>query len=350
VAAPDRLSSYRSKRDFERTSEPKGKVAKAPKGAPRFVIQQHSATALHWDLRLEQDGVLRSWALTRGLPWTPDENHLAVHTEDHPMQYLDFEGDIPEGEYGGGNMFVWDVGWFEPHEMLDDKVVVTLHGQRAQGRHSLFAFKGKNWLIHRMDPPADPARQPLPAPFPPMKAVPGRLPTGDGWAFEVEHVGVRVLAQVSGGGVDLFTADGEDVSTRFPEVRRMGRAVGSTEVALDGVLAADGGEQAVRRRLEPASSSTVRRRSQREPVKLLVFDCLWWDGHPLLDVPWEERRERLEALALDDVAWATPTAHLGDGKPLRDAAKAQGIALIAKRRSSPYRPGEASKDWRRLGG
>ena len=122
------------------------------------MVQEHDARNLHWDLRLEHDGVLVSWALPRGIPAHPDENRLAVHTEDHPLEYLDFEGEIPKGEYGAGTMEVWDTGTYEAEKFRDNEVIATFHGERMQGRYALFSTRGKDWLIHRMDPPAqDPA-------------------------------------------------------------------------------------------------------------------------------------------------------------------------------------------------
>src|SRR5664279_840672 len=157
------LEEYRGKRDFAVTPEPSGDAkeqAEAPERA-RFIVQEHHARALHWDLRLEHDGVLLSWAVPKGIPTTPQRNHLAVHTEDHPLEYLDFEGKIPDGNYGAGTMGVWDRGEYEIHELRDDKLVVTFHGERVQGRYALFQTGGKNWIIHRMDPPSDPGRVPV---------------------------------------------------------------------------------------------------------------------------------------------------------------------------------------------
>ena len=142
---------------------------------PVFVIQEHHARALHWDFRLEHDGVLVSWALPKGIPEDPKTNHLAVHTEDHPLDYGSFEGEIPAGEYGGGRVTIWDRGDFDLEKWTDTEVMVVLHGSRVSGRYVLFPTGGKNWMIHRMDPaPED--FQPLPEKVRPMLATPGRLP------------------------------------------------------------------------------------------------------------------------------------------------------------------------------
>src|SRR5882724_299933 len=131
------LEEYHAKRDFDATPEPAGKVEGEEEAVDRarFVVQEHHARALHWDLRLEHGGVLLSWAVPKGIPATPKKNNLAVHTEDHPLEYLDFEGDIPDGNYGAGSMHVWDRGEYELHELRDDKVVATFYGERVKGRY-----------------------------------------------------------------------------------------------------------------------------------------------------------------------------------------------------------------------
>src|SRR5204863_8340673 len=136
-----------------------------------LVVQEHHARALHWDLRLERDGVLASWAVPKGLPVDPKRNHLAVHTEDHPLEYLSFEGDIPRGEYGAGSMHEWDTGTYDTHKWTDREVQVTLHGERVRGRYVLFQTRGKDWMIHRMDPAQDPERSAPPDNLRPMNAT-----------------------------------------------------------------------------------------------------------------------------------------------------------------------------------
>jgi bifunctional non-homologous end joining protein LigD len=352
----DRLERYRDIRDFEATPEPAGQVAPTPEGLPRFVVQQHDATALHWDLRLEHDGVLVSWAVPRGIPWSPDENHLAVHTEDHPMEYLDFEGDIPDGNYGAGHMDVWDHGTYETIEFTEKKAQVILHGQRVQGRYALFRTDGRNWMIHRMDPPQDPNRSPLPTHLPLMWPTPGSLPddTGDGeWGYEIRWTGARVLVASSGGRVRVSDADGNDITDRLPELRRLGRQLGYTEAILDGVVVAKGpgglplpDREAVDRRFAQKSERTIRRLSETAPLAVMLFDLLWQDGYPLTEIPFAERRSRLEALGLEGPGWQTPSIRWDSGPALLTAIQAQGHpGLIAKRANSPYLPGETSPDW-----
>src|SRR3954464_7641839 len=210
---PDRLERYREKRDPGATPEPAGAAPAAPTSerAPRFVVQEHHARRLHWDLRLEHEGTLASWAVPRGIPPDPKRNNLAVRTEDHPLEYLEFHGEIPAGNYGAGTMTIWDRGVYELHKWRDGEVMVTLYGERVQGRYVLFRTRGDDWMIHRMDPPQDPAREPMPragGPMPeavvPMLARTGELPRdGDAWAYEIKWDGVRAIGFVDGGRLRL---------------------------------------------------------------------------------------------------------------------------------------------------
>jgi bifunctional non-homologous end joining protein LigD len=348
------LDRYRSMRDFEVTPEPSGAEGDEQAGADghgRFVVQEHHARRLHWDFRLERDGVLVSWALPRGVPPDPKVNHLAVPTEDHPLSYIDFEGEIPAGNYGAGNVTIWDHGTYECEKWEDDEVMVILHGQRVTGRYVLFPTGERKWMIHRMSPPQDPDRQPLPTDLRPMEAVPGDLPAGDeDWAFEIAWDGRRVLLLGEGGRVQVQGPDGDETA-RWPELSRLGRALGAHQVVLDGVLVTvddDGRPRrgGLDRRLEAVGTTTARRRAKEEPAAYMLIDLLHLDGHPTLDLPYTERVARLAALGLAGSAWQTPGHHVGDGAALLQAARTQGLAgVVAKRLDRPYRPGERSPDW-----
>lgn len=344
----DALTEYRRKRDFGATPEPAGEdlPAGADEAAPsgRFVVHQHDATRLHWDLRLEADGVLWSFAIPRCLPWDPGRNNLAVHTEDHPIEYLTFEGDIPSGTYGAGHMFIWDQGHYDLLEREAGKLVVDLWGERVEGRYALFRTgEERDWMIHRMSPPADPDRAWPPEFVAPMQARPGDPKSGDGWAWEVRLSGLRVMTTLLAGAVRMHDAAGVDVSDRFVDVRRIGRATGSVEAVLDGVVV--GEPHHLERRMTTAPMSG-RRAAESAPVKLMVFDLVWLDGHPRWDRTWDERRADLEALDLDGPAWSTATAHRGDGPALVTAAGQHGVSgLVGKRRNSIYRPDETTADW-----
>lgn len=146
------LEEYRKKRDFSKTSEPEGSDQVASSGS-RFVIQEHHASHLHWDFRLEMEGVLKSWALPKGMPVSKNEKRLAVMTEDHPLEYIDFEGEIPEGQYGAGKVFIWDKGTYELKIRDSSKIEFFLNGNKTSGRYVLIRLKGqeKNWLIIKLD-------------------------------------------------------------------------------------------------------------------------------------------------------------------------------------------------------
>ncbi len=217
------LDTYRAKRDAQKTPEPVPEwdvpeVTADHTGDQQdgrgdtFVVQEHHATALHWDVRLERDGVLVSWAVPKGLPLDPERNHLAKQTEDHPMAYATFEGEIPKGEYGGGTVTIWDSGTYELLKWREREVKVVLHGERVQGTYVFFRTGGQDWMVHRVDPPPE-GWTPLPTDLAPMLATTGSLPRDDGrWSYEVKWDGVRALVAVEGGRVTLTSRNGNDIT------------------------------------------------------------------------------------------------------------------------------------------
>ena len=354
--AKRKLADYERKRSSSKTPEPSGRARskRAKAGEPRFVIQEHHARRIHWDLRLERDGVLASWALPRGVPPTPKDTRLAVRTEDHPVEYLDFEGDIPKGSYGAGTMKVWDRGTYVAEKFGDEKVEVELRGERVQGRYALFPTKPPNWMIHRMDPPAEPDREPLPASVAPMLAGLGkRLPRDESaYAYELKWDGVRALAYCEPGRVRLESRNLRDVSSQYPEVtRELREALGSREALIDGEVVAfdeDGRPdcQRLQRRMHVASDSTVRRRMADTPATYIAFDLLHLEGRSLLELPYTDRRKLLAKLELDGPSLQCPAHHLGDAHALLDLTKEQGLeGLVAKRLDSTYQPGRRSRAW-----
>jgi bifunctional non-homologous end joining protein LigD len=350
---PSNLDSYKAKRDFSATPEPSGDAAgSGAKRTSRFVVQEHHARSLHWDLRLERDGALASWAVPKGIPPDPRKNHLAVQTEDHPLEYLDFHGEIPAGQYGAGTMQIWDRGTYETHKWRDKEVMVTFHGERVRGKYVLFRTDGNNWMIHRMDPPEDPDREPMPEHVEPMLARTGDLPTDDRkWAYEIKWDGVRGIAYVDGGRLRLEARSGRDITSRYPELRELGRALAGRQAVLDGEVVAfdaDGRPsfQKLQGRMHLTSEHAVRRLSQSDPVHYVVFDLLWLDGRSLMELPYSERRELLMELGLNGPTWRTPANHVGDGAAMLEASRAQGLeGIIAKRLEAPYAPGRRTAAW-----
>ncbi|MDQ6816941.1 MAG: DNA ligase D, partial [Actinomycetota bacterium] len=324
----------------------------------RFVVQEHRATRLHWDLRLEHDGALASWAIPNGIPTHPSENRLAVRTEDHPLEYLEFHGDIPKGQYGAGAMSIWDRGMFETHKWEERKVEVTFHGERLTGRYGLFPISRdeatrNDWMIHRMDPPTDPDRQPMPERIVPMLARSGtRVPTPESqWSFEVKWDGVRAIAYIQPGRLRLESRNLNEITDAYPELRGLVRAAGMRELVLDGEVVAfdDQGRpsfERLQRRMHVTSPSAVRRLMSSHPVVYAIFDLLYMDGRSLMDLPYSERRARLEALDLSGAAWRMPGAHAGMGTKLLEATRLQGLeGIVAKRLDSRYEPGRRTGAW-----
>ncbi|MEW9530198.1 DNA polymerase ligase N-terminal domain-containing protein [Microbispora sp. NPDC049125] len=318
----DKLGTYRAKRDPRRTSEPIPDDTRRG-GDDTFVIQEHHARSLHWDLRLERDGVLVSWAIPRGLPPDPATNHLAVHTEDHPMEYAAFEGEIPEGEYGGGTMTIWDRGRYTTEKWNDREVKIVLSGSRASGRYVLFQTDGRNWMIHRMDPP-DAGWEPQPMSLAPMTPVTrSRVPRDAGaYAWEFAWGGLRALAHVSGGRLVLRSAAGDEITREHRWLRPLAESLGSRAVTLDGEIVTLGGTSVY-----------------------VCYDLLYDDGRPLLAEPYERRRAGLEELGMTGARWQIAPSWPGEVQAVRRAAAGQGLpGVVGKRLGSPYTPGE-SPSW-----
>ena len=355
MAENDRLKRYREMRSADRTPEP---VPADPPAADedqrRFVIQEHHATALHWDFRLERDGVLVSWAIPKGLPPDPKKNHLAVHTEDHPLDYALFEGEIPAGEYGGGSVSIWDRGTYELEKWSEREVKVVLRGERSHGRFVLFKTgdggkRGRDWMIHRMDPP-DPGWHPLPELIAPMLATPGTLPTEDSeWAYEMKWDGVRLVLYIAGGRVRALTRNERDVTSTYPELHALAASLGTRQLILDGeIIATDANGRISFGALQPRMHVARPGKSllATVPVTYLAFDVLHLDGVSLLDTPYSERREALEGLNLRGPYWSTPPHFAGGGEDAVATSRAQGLeGVVAKRLSSKYLPAKRTRDW-----
>jgi len=350
----DRLAEYRGKRDASRTPEPVPEgAAVSPDGTGQpagiFVVQEHHARRLHWDFRLERDGVLVSWALPKGVPDDPAVNHLAVHTEDHPMEYATFHGEIPRGEYGAGAVTIWDHGTYEVLKWTDREVKVTLHGQRVSGGYVLFATGGKNWMIHR-------ERLPLPAALTPMLATTGEPPARNraGWAVEMKWDGVRALAFIENGRLRLGSRTGKDITATYPDLAGLGHATSHKQVLFDGeIVAFTGGRpdfEALQPRMHVASPAQAVRLAQLTPVTYLAFDVLQVDGRSLVALPYSERRALLEEIFRNGSNWLSPPNFPGeDVDDVLAASAANGLeGVVAKRLDSRYEPGTRTRSWLKI--
>jgi bifunctional non-homologous end joining protein LigD len=335
----EKLGTYSGKRNRARTPEPFG--GRRSGGAPLFVVQRHAARALHYDFRLERDGVLASWAVPKGVPLEPGKQHLAVHVEDHPLDYGSFEGEIPKGEYGGGTVEIWDRGTYELVETKPDGgLTVRLAGQRLKGTWTLVPAKlggdEKNWLILRKREDGEPSGGGRT--YAPMLAtLAERLPEGEGWVFELKWDGYRALGYVRGAQATLRSRNGNDLTERFAAVaKELVKAVRTPDCVVDGEVCAldDSGR--------PSFSAMQRGGA---PLVYELFDVLEIDGEVLVALPLAERRRRLEAI-LAPTGLVQLSGEFDDGAALLDAAEAQGLeGVMAKRVSSRYQEGKRTRDW-----
>jgi bifunctional non-homologous end joining protein LigD len=342
VKKSSKLQTYRGKRDPKATPEPFSGRKRSKQ--PIFVVQRHAARSLHYDFRLERDGVLASWAVPKGVPMEPGTQHLAVHVEDHPLDYATFQGEIPKGQYGAGSVEIWDRGTYElVEEKKDGGLTVRLRGQKLDGLWTLIpahlSGQEKNWLIVRKreqaeaKTPSRPVRR-----YQPMLATLAEdLPHGGDWLFEPKWDGYRALAYLREGAVELRSRRDNDLTERFAEVARaLPRGVRTPSCVLDGeVCALD----------EQGRSSFSLMQQGKGRLVYLVFDVLEIDGEQVLGRPLIERRELLRGL-LDR---RSATVHLSetfdDGDALLDAANAQGLeGVMAKRSSSVYEQ-RRSRNW-----
>ena len=336
------LGDYRRKRDPKRTPEPFGAKRKRARQAPLFVIQRHDARRLHYDLRLERDGALASWAVPKGLPLRAGERHLAVHVEDHPLDYASFEGVIPKGEYGAGTVEIWDRGTYE---VLEEKrgggLTFRLDGERAQGVWTLVPAHldgdEKNWLLLRKDAEA-PSTVDL---RPQLATLAETLPSGAGWLYEPKWDGYRAIVTVRGGEARLTSRNGTDLTERFREVARaVVHALGTPTAVLDGeVCALDEDGTA---RFEALQSGSGR-------LIFIAFDVLSIDDELVSTRPLSERRVLLEQILDASVDGVRISPAFEDGEALFRAATAQNLeGVVAKRADAPYRPGRRTPEWQKV--
>jgi bifunctional non-homologous end joining protein LigD len=337
-----RLREYERKRDRKKTPEPFGGRTRGK--APVFVVQRHDARRLHYDFRLERDGALASWAVPKGVPLETGQRNLAVHVEDHPLDYASFEGEIPKGSYGAGQVEIWDNGTYElVEEKKDGGLTVRLSGKRLQGTWTLVPAKlsgdPKNWLLIKKRDEERTAKTREHRRYAPMLAsLAEKLPTGRGWLYEAKWDGYRTVAYVRNGDPELRTRKNQDYTERFAAIAsQLPRALRTTDCVLDGeVCAID----------EQGRTSFSAMQRGGFPLVYYVFDLLELEGEPLVDLPFVERRARLEEI-LDRRNKAIQLSEtFEDGRALEKAAKEQGLeGVMAKRAQSRYEPGRRSRDW-----
>jgi bifunctional non-homologous end joining protein LigD len=403
--APAPLEAYRRKRDADRTPEPFGVAVRTAAAAavaapPRFVVQEHWARNLHCDLRLEMDGVLKSWAVPKGPSVRAEEKRLAVHVEDHPLEYANFEGIIPSGNYGAGSVIVWDRGTyrsFKPESLREQYerglMELELFGHKLGGRWTLVRTRPENhWLLlKKLDGAASDSdaleRWPRSVicglTVQEMKDAPGWLdalraslaelgaPRGElrakavthmlatlaeqpftrrGWIFEIKYDGVRVIAEKRGDEVRMFGRSGEEITARYPEVAEAIGGLQIEQAVLDGEILAfdDLGRPSfgrLQKRMLLSKPRDVAAAMARVPVRAVFFDCLALEGHDLRKLALLERKSLL-ARALPPAGIVQAGDHVEEqGEAFFDAANEMGLeGIVGKRADSRY-TGKRSPDW-----
>ena len=389
----DSLSTYRAKRDFAKTAEPKGKVERS--GGNRFIVQKHAATRLHFDFRLELDGVLKSWAVTKGPSPDPADKRLAVRTEDHPLSYADFEGTIPKGQYGGGTVMLWDRGIWQPAPGKDPAKTLkqghlhfTLHGERMKGEWLLIRMakrpgeKRENWLLRKLDDGyagnADdlvsaeltsvatgrtmaaiatgkkalqrggakktPAKAlAKPPPFQPvaLTTLVDHVPAGDGWLHEMKYDGYRGLLAVAGGKARIYTRSGLDWSDRFPAIVAAAGALNLPPALIDGeivVLDGDGRPsfQLLQQAIKAGSADAV----------MFAFDLPVLDGKDMRQQPLTARKEALKNILPAGHQRIRYSEHVrGNGEKLFGALCEAGLEGVVSKRADSLYAGTRTADW-----
>jgi bifunctional non-homologous end joining protein LigD len=356
-----RRSTYQRKRRFEETPEPPGQTTgdvdpATARPGQSFVIHQHHATRLHWDLRLEmlrgRSPVLASWAVPKGLPRRKGERHLAIHVEDHPIEYGGFSGTIPQGNYGAGEVRIFDSGRYQMLEQEEGKLTIRLEGNRVKGVYHLVRTRGKDgkeqWLA-LMKEDERPDREDPPPPEP-MLASPAEEAFDDQeWSFEPLWDGLRAIA-VCDEDTALISAGGGDVTAAYPELHRLHQQVVALDAMLDGEIISM--DQAIpspgrlRSRAQAEDPKQIERLADEMPVSYIAFDLLYLDGRDLTSVPFDQRRELLEGAVVPAGFVQVSPLVVGEGRALFEAVRAQRISgIVAKRRSSLYQPGKRSEWW-----
>jgi bifunctional non-homologous end joining protein LigD len=350
-----KLTEYRRKRKQAKTPEPfSPSRERSSRDRPIFVVQRHDARRLHYDFRLERDGALASWAVPKGVPLEPGQQHLAVHVEDHPLEYASFEGEIPKGQYGAGTVEVWDSGTYElVEEKRDGGLTVRLDGERLKGTYALVPAKlsgdPKNWLILRKRDEESPAaasgqKGGARRRYAPMLATLAQeVPGGEGWVFEIKWDGYRIVSRIAESEAELRTRKDQDYTERFANVaRELPKALKTPDCVVDGEVCAldeDG----------RPSFSAMQQGKSGTPVVYFVFDLLEVDGEPIIDLPLAERRKRLEQLLDRRNKTVRLSETFDDGKALLKAAKEQRLeGIVAKRLELRYLPGKRSRDWLKI--
>jgi bifunctional non-homologous end joining protein LigD len=343
---PEQLESYEKKRDFKKTPEPEARIIEG--SGTSFVIHRHHASHLHYDLRLEQDGVLKSWAVPRGMPPHPSVKRLAVQTEDHPMKYLTFDGEIPKGQYGAGEMWIYALGKYQITKDKKDGFYFRLSSKEINGEYRIYKIKNKEWLLERVDTPQVNYLQDVIEPM--LSASADKPPAGDKYLHEIKWDGIRAIIAVEDGQVRIRTRNHNDVTKQFPELTVADKAFRATCGLFDAeIVCLDKSGKAdfkkVIHRLMSTGETSIQKGVKSSPVHCYVFDCLYMDGRNLINEPLEKRREWLKDAIKPETPYRISEA-VEDGAALFEAAKEFALeGIISKDKTGKYLPGKRSDYW-----
>lgn len=346
---PGQLETYDKKRDFTKTTEPLARILE--QGGTNFVVHRHHATNLHYDLRLEQDGVLKSWAVPRGLPPLPGIKRLAVQTEDHPMAYLTFDGKIPKGEYGGGNMWIYALGKYQVTKQKKDGFYFRLSSRELNGEFRIHQIKAKEWLLERVDIPQVNYLNDL---IEPMLADRVDCPPTDGkYIYEVKWDGIRAMLYLHEGQLMIRSRNQNDITAQFPELQTVDNAFRANCGLFDAEIVCldESGKpdfKKVIKRLMATGATTIEQYAKTNPVHCYIFDCLYLDGRSLVNEPLLKRKEWLNDTIKRDLPYRV-SEFVEDGLALFAAAREHNLeGIMAKRKEGRYLPGKRSDAWLKI--
>jgi bifunctional non-homologous end joining protein LigD len=343
------LETYEQKRDFKKTSEPKAGIA--PSGGNNFVVHRHHASHLHYDLRLEQDGVLKSWAVPKGLPPHPGVKRLAVQTEDHPMEYLTFDGKIPKGQYGGGEMWIYALGKYQVTKDKKDGFYFRLTSKEVNGEYRIYKIKQKEWLLERVDIPQVNYFHDHIEPM--LSEAAHKIPVRGSYIYEVKWDGIRALISLADGQVKIHSRNRNEVSKQFPELQVADKAFRATCGLFDSeIVCLDKSGKPefknVIKRLMTSGESAIQKLSRTHPVYCYIFDCLYLDGRSLINEPLLKRKEWLNDAIRTDTPYRVSES-VEDGTNLLEAARELGLeGIMAKEKTGKYLPGKRTDLWLKI--
>jgi len=346
---PEQLEKYSKKREFEKTPEPAAIVIEG-KGN-QFVVHRHHASRLHYDLRLEKDGVLKSWAVPKGLPPAPGVKRLAVQTEDHPMEYLKFEGRIPKGQYGGGDMWVYASGRYEITKDKKDGFYFRLHSTAVSGEYRIYKIKNKDYLLERVDrPQVDWLHDRI---DPMLAQAQKGIINSDTYIYEVKWDGIRVVVSLDENKITLRSRNNIDLSKKFPELLTAEKSFRGTCGVFDGEIVCLDKKgkpdfKEVIHRMKRSSENDIQRAMKSHPAFCYLFDLLYLDGRPVINEPLLRRREWLKDAVKKDSAYRL-SEPVEDGEALFSAAGELGLeGIMAKEKNSRYFPGKRTDTWYKI--